>query len=88
MAEIFRPQTNQYNLRSDYDFKLPQVSSVTYSLDSVRFRGPRLWCTIPLSIRQSTNQTEFKAKIKTWKKNEYKCLCRLCKKFIPFLGFL
>ena len=27
-------------------------SSVTYGLETVRFTGPQLWCTLPLSIKQ------------------------------------
>ena len=51
MKGIFRPQTNQYNLRNDRDFNLPRVRSVIYGSETVRYRGPRLLCTLPVSIR-------------------------------------
>ena len=85
MKEIFYQQTNQYNLRNDSDFNLPRVSSVIYGSETVRYRGPQLCCTLPLSIRHSTNLVEFKTKIKAWKGNECHCQCRLCRNFIPLL---
>ena len=87
MKEIFCPQTNQYSLRNDRDFNLLRVRSVTYGSETVRYRGPQLWCTLPVSIRDSTNLFEFKTKIKAWKGNECQCQCRLCRNFIPLLGF-
>ena len=60
MKEIFCPQTNQYILRNDRDFNLRRVRSVMYGSETVRYRGPQLWCTLPVSIRHSTNLIEFK----------------------------
>ena len=88
MKEIFYQQTNQYNLRNDRDFNLPRVRSVIYGSETVRYRGPQLWCTLPVSIRHSTNLVEFKTKSKAWKGNECQCQCRLCQNFIPLLGFI
>ena len=70
MNEIFCPQTNQYSLRNDCVFKSPKMRSITYGSETVRFRGPQLWCTLPPSIRLSTNMAEFKAKIKVWKDDQ------------------
>ena len=50
MKEIFCPQSNHYNLRNDRDFNLPRVRSVMYGSETVRYRGPQLWCTPPVSI--------------------------------------
>ena len=88
MKEIFCPQTNHYNLRNDRDFNLPRVRSVMYGSETVRYRGPQLWCTLPVSIRHSTNLIEFKTKIKAWTGNECQCQCRLCRNFVPLLGFI
>ena len=60
MKEIFCPQTKQYSHRNDRDFNLPRVRSVMYGSKTVRYRGPQLWCTLPVSIRHSTNLIEFK----------------------------
>ena len=72
MKEIFCPQTNQYSLRNDRDFNLPRVRSVLFCSETVRYRGPQLWCTLPVSIRHSTDLIEFKTKIKAWKGNDCK----------------
>ena len=88
MKEIFCLQTNHYNLRNDRDFNLPRVRSVMYGSETVRYRGPQLWCTLPVSLRHSTNLIEFKTKIKAWKGNECQCQCRLCRNYVPLLGFI
>ena len=54
MKEIFCPQTNQCSLRNDRDFNLPRVRLVMYGSETVQYRGPQLWCTLPVSIRHST----------------------------------
>ena len=55
MKEIFFLQANQYNLRKNRDFNVPRVRSVLYSSETVPYRGPQLRCTLPISIRHSTN---------------------------------
>ena len=52
MKEIFCPQTNQYSLRNYRDFNSPRVRSVVYGSETVR-------CTLPVSMRPSTNLIEF-----------------------------
>ena len=68
--EIFYPHTHPYNFRTDYDFNLPQVRTALYGSETIQFRGPKLGCSLPQSIRPLTNLTEFKFKIKAWKGNE------------------
>jgi len=92
MTDILFPQTNHYNLRTDSVTDLARKRSATRGSGTIRFTGPQLWCTPPLSIRQSTNLFEFKAKIKIWGANKCRCQCRLCRNFVlflrAFLGFL
>ena len=88
MQEIFRENTlfPRYNLRSNNEFTQPRVRSVSNGTESVRFKGPQLWQTLPLTIRNSENLCQFKNKIKNWFGEN--CTCRLCRIFIPNLGYL
>ena len=88
VKEIFCPETNHYNLKNHRDFNLTRVRSVMYGSETVRYKGPQLWCTLPVSLRHSTNLIEFKTKIKAWKGNECQCQCRLCRNYVPLLGFI
>ena len=86
MQEIFRENTTRYNLRNNNEFTQPRVRSVSNGTESVRYKGPQLGQTLPLTIRNSENLCQFKNEIKHW--FEENCTCRLCRIFIPNLGYL
>ena len=64
MQENFRDITTRYNLRNN-EFIQPRVRSVSNGTESVRFKGPQLWQTLPPSIRNSETLYQFKNKLKT-----------------------
>ena len=78
--------SNPYNLRYDSSFKTENIRTVAYGSETLSFRGPQLWTQIPSDIKHSSTLGEFKTKIKSWKPVE--CKCRICKIFIPGLGFI
>ena len=86
MQEIFRESTTHYNLRNNNEFTQPRVRSVSNGTESVRFKGPQLWQTLPPTIRNSETLCRFKKEIKNLY-GEY-CPCKLCRIFIPNLGYL
>ena len=86
MQELFTEQTNTYNLRNCRTWEIPNARTVSYGLESVRFRGPKTWELLPNDIKEAKSLAEFKIKIKTWKSPE--CTCRLCKTYIANLGFI
>ena len=86
MKEIFKENTNPYDLRNKRSWKPPNVRTVRYGSETIRYRGPKTWDMVPQNIKDSVSLAEFKSKIKTWKPND--CACRLCKTSIPQLGFI
>ena len=86
MQEIFCDNTPYYNLRNSNEFFQPRVRSVNNGTERVRFKGPQLWQMLPPTIRNSQFLCQFKTKIKRW--NGENCPCKLCRVFIPNLGFL
>ena len=86
MQEIFCANTTYYNLRNHNDFFQPRVRSVNNGTESVRFKGPQLWQMLPPTIQNSQSLCQFKTKIQRWKGEN--CPCKLCRVFIPNLGFL
>ena len=86
MQEIFCENMTHYNLRNNNEFIQPRVRSVNNGSESVRFKGLQLWQTVPPTIRNSESLCQFKTKIKNVY-GEY-CRCRLCRTFVPNLGFL
>ena len=73
MREIFCEHARQYNLRNSNDFSLPRIKTVTYSSETIRFRGPQVRATVPQFIKNSASLTEFKNKIKSWSGESCHC---------------
>ena len=86
MLEIFCDNTAYYNLRNNNEFFQPRVRSVNNGTESFRFKGPQPWQMLPPTIRNSQSLCQFKRKIQRW--NGENCPCKLCRVFIPNLGFL
>ena len=73
-------------LRSNNDFFLPQVSTVHFGHDSLRFFGSKIWEIIPHEIKSITNPEKFKREIKQWVPSE--CPCRLCRNYMYGVGYI
>ena len=67
------------------DFVIPQVKTVNRGVETIRYRGPLTWDIVPEDIRNAESVLIFKNKIKDWKPTG--CTCRLCKTYIPGLGY-
>ena len=75
-----------YNtLRNNTEYVQPQVKTVHYGQNSIRYLGPLIWNNVPSHIKESSTLTDFKRKLKQWKLNV--CPCRLCKDYVQNLGF-
>ena len=86
MKNIFSDSTNPYDLRNAPDFNTSNIRTVYNGTETLSFRGPIIWSLIPEEIKISKSLSEFKNKIKHWK--PVGCTCRLCKVYIPNLGFI
>ena len=86
VQELFQQVDNSQNLRNHRDFDIPKVRTVNNGIETIRYRGPITWDLVPNNIKESNSLFEFKEKIKKWKPEG--CTCRLCKTYIPNVGFL
>ena len=73
------------NLRTQSDFPLPQINTVHYGENSLRYFGSIVWNMIPADIKNINTFKGSKEKIKRWLPN---CACRLCKTYIQGVGFI
>ena len=80
MADLFDIKT-----RGNSDFVIPQVKTVNRGIETIRYRGPLTWELVPDDIKESESLSIFKDKIKSWKPSG--CSCRLCKNYIPGIGY-
>ena len=92
MAEIFKQRIIPKDsvicgLRcQSYFYNHVNPKSVHYGLETLRSLGPKIWNILPESIKISETQSLFKRNIKSW--IPLKCPCRLCKIFLPGIGFI
>ena len=60
--------------------------SVRYGTETLRSMGPKILNILPNNIKRSKNVNIFKNKIKPW--SHENCPCKLCKTYLPGLGFI
>ena len=86
MKEIFVENAQHYyGLRKKTEFKRNIVKTVYNGTETLTFLGPRIWRIAPDYIKKSNSFEELKLKAKLW--NPENCPCRLCKRFLPQVGF-
>ena len=86
MKSIFLGKTQEApGSRTQSDFLIPQVNSVHFGEDSLRFLGPKIWNIIPEEVRKSDTLEIFQDNIKKWNPT---CTCRLCKTYLEGLGYV
>ena len=86
VSELFSFSNNRYNLRSGSQFRQTSVKTVWNGLETVSYLGPKIWNMVPDEIKQKPSLSAFKTAIKEWKLDN--CPCRICKKYIPGVGFI
>ena len=87
MNEVFKLKGNpHYNLRHTSQFSVDSIHSVYNGAESASYLGPKIWKQIPSEIRNKESLVGFKREIKKWKPID--CPCRICKSFVPNLGFI
>ena len=84
--EVFVQRDCPYNMRGNNNLTRRKVNSVKYGTESISFLAPKIWDILPKEIKDSDNIDVFKTKIKKWVPKN--CPCRLCKVYIPQLGFI
>ena len=87
MGDMFSENTeNIYRTRSNQHLILPPTKTTRYGLGSLRYMAYKTWNNIPPHVKRIHDLQTFKNEIKKW--NGGDCDCRICKKYIPNLGFI
>ena len=69
------------------DAQIPKVQTTSFGIEeTITYLGSKLWQLLPQEIKQSNTLPIFKKRIKCWRGGE--CNCRLCKTYMPQVGFL
>ena len=87
MKDVFPLSTaSNYDIRSRRTFTTRSVKTVYYGTESLSYLAPNVWELIPKNIKSLENLPKFKKAIKNRKPDE--CPCRLCRLYIPQVGFV
>ena len=86
IVDLFHVQQNNYNLRDDSYFAIPNVKSLHHGTESLSNLGPRIWNLVPDKLKQLVDIHAFKKELKKWRLEN--CPSRLCKTYIPHVGFI
>ena len=87
IQDIFQSRENTHNTRLNPQFSRPNVTSVYKGDLSLRSFGPIVWNNmLPEDIKKIVRLTTFKDKVKDWIPTN--CPCKLCKNYIPNLGYV
>ena len=73
--------------KSKASFHRPNVNTVYMGECSLRSFGPIVWDTmVPDKLKDIADLADFKEQISAWVPKN--CACRLCKDYVPDLGFV
>ena len=86
LNEVFMPHQRNYDFRGNNFLERRRVKSVRYGTESMSFLAPKIWEILPNEMKDFDTLQIFKAKIKKWVPVE--CPCRLCKIYLPQVGFI
>ena len=87
MNDIFKLRENtHYSLRHISQFLVDPIHSVFNGSESVSHLGSKIWEQIPFEIENINFLVGFKKEIRKWKPAN--CPWRICKVYIPNLGFI
>ena len=86
MDFIFERRNNTYNLRNFQEFAMKRKRTVKMGLETLKYRSPQLWSILPENLKQINAPVQLKESIRKW--DCIDCPCRLCKLYLPNIGFL
>ena len=85
MHHLFQFSENTFNLRNFRKLATHNKNTLNYGLEIASYRAPFIWAKLPSEYKNSTSLGEFKTKIKIWNGDE---ICRLCKVYLPNIGYV
>ena len=86
MKNLFIFRENIHNIRNFQIIANETKNTVRYGLDTICYRTPYLWASLPEEYKHLNSVRKFKEKIKKWKCEM--CVCRLCRTYEQNLGFI
>ena len=85
MDNMLESRNNTYNLKNFQGFATKRKTTVKMGFETLNYRSPQSWSILPETLRQINSLVQFKESIRKWVCID--CPCRLCKLYLPNIGF-
>ena len=85
IMDLVFPLNTQGTYPGENIFKSYNVKTVSWGTETLAHLGPKIWSIVP-SDMENFSLSKFTKKIRKWK--PIKCPCRICKTYVPALGFV
>ena len=86
MSDIFEKHEDHYSLRNPRSLASKRKMTTIYGIDTIAFRGPQIWHSLPQDIKNSESLNSFKSNIKRYGNLTYHC--KICRTFVPCVGYI
>ena len=87
MSHVFPFKENhRYPTTTKNIFKSRNVRSVNYGTESLSHLGLKIWSLLPDDLNNNKSLNSFKINIKQWRPTN--CPCKLCKVYLPGVGYI
>ena len=86
MDSLLSRRTICYNFRNLQEFQSERKRTVFRGLERKSYRASQLWTILLEEFKRKNTISLFKSDVRQWICNE--CPCRMCKVFVPNLGFI
>ena len=86
MDSLLNRRNITYSFGNFQEFQSERKRTVFNGSEILSYRAPQLWTLFPEEIKQRNTINLFKSGVKQWICKEFPC--KLCKVFVPNLGFI
>ena len=93
MKDIFTKNKSAYSKNVSVNTRTKSMfynssnpKTVNYGLETLRSLRPKVWDMVPNQVKNCSSLSAFKSEIKKWIPRN--CPCRICKTYVPQLGYL
>ena len=86
MSDVFEKHEDHYSLRNPRSLAFKRKMTTIYGIDTIAFRGPQIWHSLPQDIKNSESLNSFKSNIKRY--GNLTCHCKICRTFVLCVGYI
>jgi hypothetical protein len=80
LSDLLEEKSHDHNIRSERNASQPKVNTISYGINSFRYKGAKIWNSLPNNLKNSASLDEFKKLVKTW--YGPKCNYQMCTRLL------